>query len=383
MRTFQLKSGANTFTLGVDGSVVLSEADAGKWSTSNDNQIVITNGAATTPIPVDWVWTPDNHLVIQQAGAVVFDVNGSTTSQPDFRLASAVLMVKPESESPFEFPVRPKWGLTKTHDLEMTVNGKASTIDGIISDTNSAFKFNFVDKKEIIEKFTLNFKGGWKDDPDEDDPARVIYEYDIAPDPSNPASPNKAVFKLPNKLVVDNNFNVLSYSYDKAGRTRSVALVGQFNVSQFEMSYAIERKSAADGVSTTLKFEINVKGSTQDGKLVFELKKKSGAAPETTLAIGGKYSAKFKSGVLTVAFGFKQKTVATLPTTRELTFSGSLVQASGTAFVWSFQMGSGKTEIMLGASDVMLGPVKLDSKVVITLQNGNRSAVTALLGFSF
>jgi hypothetical protein len=149
------------------------------------------------------------------------------------------------------------------------------------------------------------------------------------------------------------------------------------------MSYAIERKSAADGATTTLKFEINVKGSTHDGKLVFELKKKSGAAPETTLTVGGNYTARFKSGVLTVAFGFKQKTMATIPTTRELTFSGSLVETSGATFVWSFQMGSGKTEIMLGASDVMLGPVKVDSKVVITRQNGQTAAVTALLGFSF
>lgn len=383
MRTFQLKSGANTFTLGVDESVTLNGVDAGKWTTNRDNQIVITKGAATTPIPVDWIWTGDNHLTIQQAGAVVFDVNGSATGQPDFRLDSAVLMVKPESDSAFEFGVHAQWNLTKQHDLEMTVGGKTSVIDGVISDSNSAFKFNFVDKKEIIEKFTLNFKGVWQDDPAEDDPARVIYVYDVERDPQTPTIPKTAVFKLPNKLVVDNNFNVLAYSYDKAGRSRSIALVGQFNISQFEMSYAIERKSAADGATTTLKFEINVKGSTQDGKLVFELKKKSGAAPETTLTVGGNYTARFKSGVLTVAFGFKQKTMATIPTTRELTFSGSLVETSGATFVWSFQMGSGKTEIMLGASDVMLGPVKVDSKVVITRQNGQTAAVTALLGFSF
>lgn len=384
MRTFQLNSGTDTFTLSEDGSVTLAGAAAGKWTTAKDNQIVITNGANITRIPVDWLWTTDNHLTIQQNGAEVFDINGSNTSQPDFRLQSAVLFVKPESAAPFEFAIRPTWNLSPHHDLVMIVNGKESIIDGVISDTNSAFKFSFVDKKEIIEKFVLNFKGVWQDDPDEDDPARLIYRYDIDPDdPSNPASPKTAIFKLPNKLVIDNNFNVLAYSYDKAGRTRSVQLVGQFNISQFEMSYAIERKSGADGSSTTLKFEINIKGSTQDGKLVFELKKKSGAVSDTTLTVGGKYTAKFKSGVLTVAFGFKQKTVATAPTSRELSFSGTLVQTSGATFAWTFAMGSGKTEISIAASQVTLGPVALDTKVKITLQNGQTQAVRVLLGVSF
>jgi hypothetical protein len=383
MRTFQLKDGANTFTLGDDGSVTLGGADAGKWSTSNDNKIVITKDAKVTSIPVDWIWTSDNHLTVQQGSAAVFDVNGSGTSQPAFALTDkAVLKVKPESQSAFEFLVRPKWELSPQHDLVMTVNGKKSTIDGVISDANSAFKFHFVDKLEIIEKYTLNFKGEWRDDPDEDDPSRLIYQYNVEGDPAAPAAAT-AVFKLPNKLAVDNNFNVLAYSYDKAGRTRSIQLVGQFNISQFEMSYAIERKSAADGVTTTLRFEIDIKGSTQDGKLTFDLKKKSGAAPSTTLTIGGQYTAKFKSGILTVAFGFKQQTIGTSPAKRELTFSGALVQTSGTTFVWKFEMGNGKTEISVGASQLTLGPVAIDTKVKVTMQNGSTQAVRAMLGVSF
>jgi hypothetical protein len=289
---------------------------------------------------------------------------------------SAVLFIKPDSDRPFEFSIRPQWALTQSHDLAVTVNGKQSVIGGVISDRNSAFRFNFVDKLEVIEKFSLLFKGEWRQDAASGDPARLVYEYDIADCP-------KGRFELPNKLSIDNNSNVLAYSYKKEGRTRSVQLVGQFQYNNFELSYGIERKSSAEGRSTTLKFAVDVTGATSDGKVTFELKKQDGLSSGTTLAIDGNYSARFDDGTLTLAFGFRQQTAAGTVAVRELTFGGQLQQKGGTAFTWELAMGGGVTNIAIAANQIRLGPVTADTKVKVAIQGGSVQGVQMLLGLSF
>jgi hypothetical protein len=378
MRTFQLKDGEDTLTLDDMGSVWLADATIGNWTTNGQNQIVIARTAGgESAIDVGWLFNSDNHICLEQEGKTVFDFNGDEPTQPGFRVDSAVLFVKPDSERPFEISIRPAWDLTDQHGLAMTVNGKTSTIDGVISDRNSAFRFHFVDKLEVIEKFTLTFKGEWRNEPSGEDPGSVIYEYDIAD------STTKGQFKLPNKLVIDNNSHVLAYNYDKNGRTRSIQLVGQFAFNQFELSYAIERKSSAEGQSTTLKFDVDVTGATSSGKLTFALKNQNGEVSSTTLTIAGTYSAKFKNGFLTMAFGFHQQTVGGTVTTRELVFGGQLEHVGGATFSWEFTMASGLASISVAADQIQLGEVTASTAVTIKMKGGQVQGVQALLGISF
>jgi hypothetical protein len=289
-----------------------------------------------------------------------------------------VLFVKPDGARPFEFSLRPAWNLTPHHDLTMTVNGKTSTIDGVISDNKSAFRFNFVDKLEVIEKFSLVFTGAWRNEPTGDNPGAIVYDYEIADAPA----PGR--FTLPNQLVVDNNFNVLAYRYEKGMRTRSVQLVGQFQLnSQAELSYAIERRDSADGPSTTLTFDVDVTGATSSGKVTFALKKKDGAQSSTSLIIGGNYGARFKSGVLMLTFAFRQQTIAGSSTVRELTFAGELQHNGGVDFAWVLSVANGTTTIALAATDLKLGSVTGDTKVVVRLKGGEVKSVDAMFGFSF
>ncbi len=380
MRTFELNDGTTTLTLDDAGSVTKAGAGFGTWTTNDANQIVIrkTTGGEK-PIDVDWRFDANNHLCVDQAGTQVFDINGDTASMPGFRLENAVLFIMPVADAPFEFSIHPKWSLTPKHDLVMSVNGKESTIDGVINDRNSAFRFRFVDKLEVIETFVLAFKGQWKNADDPERPAAVMYEYDTE-DPLKPG-----VFNLPNKLVVDNNSLVLAYNYDKDGRTQSIQLVGQFSFSNFELNYAIERKNAADGISTTLTFDVDVKGRSTDGKVIFVLKRKdSGATTETTLAIGAAFTARFKQGVLTIGVTYSQRTINGTMASRELMFTGKLVHKGGTEFFWELKMANGLTAISIAADHIKLGDNATGTaKVTIKMKGGEVKAVQALFGISF
>jgi len=379
MRTFDLKDGIDTMTLDDAGSVARGGVAIGAWTTNRDNQVVVSGpDGSQKVIDVGWRFDGNNHLRIDQGGTDVFDVNGDSATQPAFRLDRAVLFVKPDGAQPFEFSLRPTWNLTPQHDLTMTVNGRTSTIDGVISDNKSAFRFNFVDKLEVIEKFSLVFTGAWHNEPTGDNPGAVVYDYEIAD------SANQGRFTLPNKLVVDNNFNVLAYHYDKGTRTRSVQLVGQFQLNgQSELSYSIERRDSADGPSTTLTFDIDVTGATSSGNVTFALKKKDGANAGTSLTIGGNYGARFKNGVLTLTFAFRQQTIAGSSTLRELMFAGELQHNGGPSFAWILSIANGTTTIALAATDLKLGSATADSKVVVRLKGGEVRSVDAMFGFSF
>jgi hypothetical protein len=378
MRTFELKDGSDSMTLDDTGGVSRGGAAVGTWTTNRDNQVVVSAAGSQKAIDVGWRFDGNNHLRIVQSGSDVFDINGDAATQPAFRLDRAVLFVKPDGAQPFEFSLRPTWGLTPQHDLTMTINGVTSMIDGVISDNNSAFRFNFVDKLEVIEKFSLVFTGAWHNEPTGDNPGAIVYDYAIAD------STEKGRFSLPNPLVVDNNFNVLAYRYDKGTKTRSVQLVGQFQLnSQAELSYAIERRDSADGPSTTLLFDVDVTGATSSGKVTFALKKKDGARASTSLTVGGNYGARFKNGVLMLTFAFKQQTIAGSKTTRELTFAGQLQHNGGVSFAWVLAIANGTTTIALAATDLKLGSVTGDTKVVVRLQGGEVKSVDAMFGFSF
>lgn len=379
MRTFELKDGTDTMTLDDSGGVARGGVPIGTWTTNRENQVVVTaaNGSRRA-VDVGWRFDGNNHLRIDQRGTDVFDINGDDATQPAFRLDRAVLFVKPDGAQPFEFSLRPAWNLTPQHDLTMTVNGRTSTIDGVISDNKSAFRFNFVDKLEVIEKFSLIFTGAWRNEPSGDNPGAIVYDYEIAD------SPDTGRFSLPNTLVIDDNFNVLAYRYDKGTRTRSVQLVGQFQLnSQAELSYAIERRDSADGPSTTLTFDVDVTGATSSGKVTFALKKRDGAHSSTSLTIGGNYGTRFKNGVLMLTFAFRQQTIAGSSTMRELTFAGEVQHTGGVSFAWVLAIANNTTTIALAATDLKLGNVTGDSKVVVRLQSGQVRSVDAMFGFSF
>jgi len=205
-----------------------------------------------------------------------------------------------------------------------------------------------------------------------------VYEYEIA------GSPKPGAFVLPNQLVVDNNSMVLAYNYDKDGRTQSIQLVGQFSFNNFELSCGIERKSAGDGISTMLRFAVDVKGKSADGKIIFALKRTdNGAVTTTELAIGGAFTCRFKNGVLTIGLSFSQRTINGTVASREVTFTGKLVHKGGTEFSWELKAANGSTSIAIAASQIKLGSVTASTQVQVSMKGGEMKAVRAMFGVSF
>jgi hypothetical protein len=380
MRTFDLKDGTAKLTLDDTGLVTKAGNPFGTWSTNAKNQLVVTKaGGGETTFNVDWRFDANNHLCMEQGGTLLFDFNGDTTSKPEYRLEKARLFIKPLDTMPFQFSILPSfWNLTPQHDLQMTVNGVTSTIDGVINDRNSGFRFRFIDKLDVIETFALSFKGAWKNSPDPARPGQVIYEYEIE------NAPAPGVFTLPNSLVVDNNSLVLAYEYNKDGRTQSVQLVGLFSFTNFELSFTIERKEAGDGESTTLRFDVDVKGKSAEGKIVFALKRTdNGTVTTDELSVGGAFTSRFKNGVLTIGLAFNQRTINGTVATREIVFTGKLVHKGGTQFAWELKGLNGSMTIGVAASDIRFGKFKADAAVTLKMQGGEVKAVRSLFGVSF
>lgn len=205
----------------------------------------------------------------------------------------------------------------------------------------------------------------------------MVYEYEID------GSVKPGTFTLPNTLVVDNKSMVLAYNYDKEGRTQSVQLVGQFSFNNFELSLAIERKNAAEGNSTTLRFAADVRGKSAEGTLVFALKRKdSGAITQTTLAVSGPFTARFNSGVLTVGLALSQRTINGTPASRELMFNGKLVHKAGTEFAWELKMSAGTTNLSILANQIKLGKATGNIATTVKMKGGEVQAVRAMFGVS-
>ncbi len=133
-----------------------------------------------------------------------------------------------------------------------------------------------------------------------------------------------------------------------------------------------------------LKFEVDVRGKSVDGKVTFALKRTdTGAVTTTELAIGGKFTARFKSGVLTIGLQFAQRTIGGTVASKQLMFNGKLVHHGGTTFTWELTAGTGSTSIAIGADQIRLGAVTASTMVKLETSAGETKAVQALFGISF
>jgi hypothetical protein len=378
MRTFELKDGSEKLTLDDAGFVTSAGAPVGTWKTNEVGQIVIarTSGAEST-IDVGWAFNDRNHLTLVQNGETVFDFHSLGPAMPGLHVELTELFVKPDKDATFEFSFLPTWTLSEQHDLKMTIFGVTSTIDGFISDPNSAFRFVFVDKDEPLESFAFFFKGEWHNEASGEEPGRVEYKFEIK------GSTTLGRFELPNKLMINPTTHFLAYSYDKNGRTRSVQLVGQFSFNNIELTYAIERRQTNDGNSTMLRFGVKLGGNAGPnglGQLTFELLKSNGAASGTTLSITSRYVGRFKNGVLTLGFTFNQRTMTGTIVNREFVFVGALQHKGGSAFVWAIKTSAGTMSISLAASNLKLGAVTADVAVTLKMKDGSVQAVQVFVG---
>lgn len=383
MPGLQLTKNNDNFVIEPLGTVTINNAPGGKWLTDQTNKIVVTkNDNTTVSFEVSWQFNADNQLEVSAAGKK-FNFNEVAANVPRYETRNAVLVVKPNKNLPFSFELRGDWSLSETHDLTITINGKASTIDGFINDPRSRFMFHFSNKKALLQTSVLGFVGSWSEFVDDTGQPRLKFTYkrDGQPD---------GEFVLPKGITIDKSMNQLMYEYDKNGNKRRIQLVGTLMISDdFTITYGLDRQSSADGQtqvgSTTFTFNAAFKKNNFTGDLDLAIIKRDGTVGSTTISISGKFTAVIGSASLLAGFTFEQNRAGN-KTTTTFGFSGKLQfnQNKG-SIEWAFTTDNTTTRTITLAInvDINVGDVQLDARLNLKMEGGQVKGITFFLGVGF
>lgn len=383
MPGLQLSKNNDNFVLDPLGTVTINNAPGGKWKTDQTNKIVVTkNDNSTVSFDVTWEFNSDNQLVVSAAGKK-FNFNEVPGNVPRYETRDAVLVIRPNKNQPFSFELRGNWSLSETHDLTITINGKASTIDGFINDPRSRFMFHFSNKKALLQSSVLGFVGTWSEFVDAGGQPRLkfVYKRDGQPD---------GEFVLPKGITIDKTMNQLMYEYDKNGNKRRIQLVGTLMISDdFTISYGLDRQTSADGQqqvgSTTFTFNAAFKKNNFTGDLDLAIVKQDGTIGSTTISISGKFTAVMGSTTLLAGFTFEQNRAGNKKTTT-FGFSGKLQFNNNKGSIeWAFTTDNTTTKTITLAInvDINVGAVQLDARLNLTMEGGQTKGVTFFLGVGF
>jgi hypothetical protein len=378
MAQFTLTSGANGFDFDPTGGVFSAGVAAGSWNTNEKNQIVATKTDGTTAaFDVDWVFNAKNQLTIQKAGAEVF--NFAPGLRNTFTTVAAVLVVQPDKFHAFQFQLRGDWSLDANHDLTFTVNTKASTLNGFLSDPLGRFIYHFANLDSTLQTNVLGFAGNWQSKTDADGKPLLEFHY-------RTAGGADAFFDMPAAVAISRSTNQLTYSYNKDNKTLSINFQGTLMISpDFQLTYLVNRQVSSSGGelvgSTTLGFDAMIAKPHLQGDLALTIVKPDGTAGTTTLTIGGSFTGVLGKVGLQVGFGYTQTFGPGNQITRTAAFSGDLTFPQGKV-EWSFSATGSTIELAVGV-DVKFGPVSADARLNATFANGQVSGITFFLGLNF
>ena len=383
MPGLQLSKNADNFVIDPLGTVTINNAAGGTWKTDQTNKIVVTKNDNTTVLfDVTWEFNTDNQLVVSAAGKK-FNFSEVPGNVPRYETRNAVLVVRPNKNQPFTFELRGDWSISETHDLTVTINGKASTIDGFINDPRSRFMFHFSNKKALLQSSVLGFVGTWSEfvDPDGQPRLKFVYKRDGQAD---------GEFVLPKGVTIDKSMNQLMYEYDKNGNKRRIQLVGTLMISDdFTISYGLDRQSSADGQTqvgtTTFTFNAAFKKKNFTGDLDLAIVKQDGTVGGTTISISGKFTAVIGSASLLAGFTFEQNRAGN-KTTTTFGFSGKLQFNNNRGSIeWAFTTDNTTTKTITLAInvDINVGAAQIDARLNLQMEGGQMKGVTFFLGVGF
>lgn len=377
MATFKLTKGTETFDLDVFGPVKDSAGKAvGKWGTNRNNQIEVKKDAGGGTIvfeDVVWKFNTNNQLTLSAGGKEVINFH-KVGNRPFYSTQNAVLNVRPDQNNVFEFSLRGEWDMSDSHDLSITINGEVSVIDGFIQDTRGRFIYHFFDKgSNTLEESMLGFAGEWKQDAN--DPLKLAFNYKREDN-------SQDIFELPKSVTINRTMNQFMYEYDKKGQKFRLQFMGLVKISDdFVISYSLDEQRAQNGdvlsKETTLTIQAKFDKKNFAGNVDFKVAKKGGT---TTITLRGNFTAVYKKGIkLAVGFSFDQETkLGKVQTTFSL--NGSLEFGSGGKIQWTFEKNATSTSITISATDITIGPARVDAVLNIRRQDGTLVGVRVLFG---
>lgn len=344
MKQFEIKSGGKSYLCDTDGKVSESANVIGKWTTTDANKIRITRtNESVVDVPVEWSFSPSNQLTIRQGGNVVFTLATDANALPSYRLARNVLLVDPDGDSDFEFPLQCRFGLDDKGNLEVSVNGVVSTLDGFIEDTKSRFRFRFYDKALANFPSSLVFSGQWeqiKKGPDGKDLPEIRLHFKL----DDPAlEDTTAPLHLPAKLTVDpkRNHLVLVYQSQSYGEQR-LEFLGTVEISpNWTVSFRIaDSRDASSGVrASKIQVATTFEWEHVAGTLTLYVGRERGPGSQA-ITVGGNLQAKFKKGTLDWSFAYQNSTAGTKST---MAFATSLAFVYKDSAIWVEYTQAGKT----------------------------------------
>jgi hypothetical protein len=386
MGNFTVTSGADTFNLDTAGKVIRNGSPAGSWTTSKQNQITITKpGGTTVSVNAVWQFNAQNQLTVRPAGqAAAFSFASEAGIRNSYTTVNAVLQVMPDKSGDFQFALHGDWGLDANHNLQFTVGGVQSAINGFVSDPIGRFIYHFADKQSPLRTNVLGFVGTWDiprdayNQPVKSGDAVLVFRF--AKEDGSPAS-----FQLPQSATINRGTNQLAYTYQKDNKTLSINFQGTLMIDpDFQVTYIFNRQVSSDGSqmvgSTTIGLDAMLSKPDFSGDLQLSLTKPDGTAG-TTLTIGGKFAGTLGKTKLLAGFSFQQTFGSSGTISRTAAFDGSL-SFTGGEVQWTFQL-TGQTVTLALNVDVKLGPANMDSRLNLTLDDGQVSGITFLLGVSF
>jgi len=369
---FQLKKGAQSFDFDLAGKVQSDGNPAGTWETSSTNQIVLTHeDGSEDRFAVGWAFNASNQLEIRSGGSTLVNLN-TEGATPVYANTKDVLVVKPDDQGGFAFPLHGVWGLDGQHNLTFEVDGSGSTLVGFLQDATGQFSYHFFDLDNLANESILQFPGKWehsvKDGKQELD---FIYEKDDG---------TTGTFDLPGDINLDPNVNEFVYKFDSGANTSLLQFAGTLHVaSDFTVSYLLSREtSSTQGSATAFTINAILNKPTFQGNLELAAKKDDGT-PGTALTIGGSFTASLGHSRLAVGFNFTQPASGN---TQTIGFNGSFESPNGNDVTWKFQSNASKMSIDL-TGHIMLGPARAEGHLNIQTQDGQVKGIQALFGIRF
>jgi hypothetical protein len=384
--SFTVTVGADTFSLDTAGNVAVNGTPGGTWTTNQQNRIAITKPDGTSAAAdATWKFNDKNQLTVQPAGqGDAFNFASDRAIHNSYTTVNAVLQVAPDKTGSFAFALHGDWVLDSNHNLHLTVGGAESIITGFVSDPIGRFIYHFADKQSPLRTNVLGFVGSWdvprdaNNQPVSSGDAILVFRY-------TKEDGSTGTFQLPQSATINRTTNQLAYTYQKDNKTISISFQGTLMIDpDFQITYIFNRQVSSAGSamvsSTTIGFDAMLSKPNFSGDLQLTLTRPDGSAG-TTLAIGGNFQGVLGKTKLLVGFSFQQTFGGAGAITRSAVFDGDLTFTGGEV-QWTFQL-TGQTVTLALNVDVKLGPVNVDARLNLALDQGQVAGITFLLGVSF
>ena len=383
MQIFALDVNGTQCTFDTDGIVTDAANHVfGKWTTTDDNKIkVIPASGSNMELAVDWGFNAQNQLTIHSGGTEVLTLRISANGVPRMHLEKNVLIVDPDGDSDFKFPLKCQFGMTAAGNLQVTFNGTDThELDGYLSDSRSRFRYEFFDKDmegSVPNAFLLS--GEWVQDKSKATEIRM--EFKLA-DPAQ-AIDGKAL-ALPGQLKVEKHRNHLALVYEKNGATRRIQFLGSLEIKKgWKLAFRVDYESNGASKKMVVEMDTTFEFDTVEGGIkLYVGKTKTATSQEIT--VGGSLKAKFVKSGISLSWDF-QYTKSTAGGKSNLTIATSLeFEAKGSKIIIKYKKDTNaNTESLDVTAKIEKSDFVLSGGVAIQKDGDNPRRLGAFIGISF